>query len=99
MEYVWNIHGICMEYVWNMHGVCMEYVWNMHGICMEYVWNMYGICTKYLWNMYGICMDMCGICIAYTNSPLGLDGEWVTIDGALRAARASRQSSIGSFEP
>ena len=24
-----------MEYVWNMHGICMEYVWKMYGMCME----------------------------------------------------------------
>ena len=53
---------------------------------------------------YGFCMDVLririeNVRIAYTNSPLGLDGEWVTIDGALRSARASRQSPIGSFEP
>jgi len=52
MEYVWNMHGLCMEYARNIYiyiyiyGICKKYVWNMQEICMEYAWNMYGICKE-----------------------------------------------------
>ena len=61
MEYVWNMHGICMEYVCILHGICMEYAWNN----MECVWNMYAICMDYVWNMYVNLYEMSGICAAF----------------------------------
>jgi len=40
--------GICMEYVRDMHRICMEYVymeymWNMHGMREENLRNALGI--------------------------------------------------------
>ena len=43
MEYVWDMHGLCMGCEWIIRGGCMEYELKLHRICIENRQNMQGI--------------------------------------------------------
>ena len=85
-----------IEYVWSMYGIYMY----VYRICMEH--GIYRACLQKK-KTYGLCVELLRRRIENVRMPtqilLWVSTAWVTIDGALRADRASHRSSVWTFEP